>query len=214
MRAPGRTSFALLVLGVLAVALPSLVLAATSAEIQSLTEGSPYLQSCADQPTDVLCTGPTSRVYVWTARITPITGPVTDLFTGSVLYVANPLDAASRQWMTALHAAACGNTKSIQAFIDQVAVLKAGSGVGPQAIGICTISGDMVINSLGRQSYRVTSNIKPVPTVLPTATGRPTDTPTPTAKPTLKPTAKPTLKPTPTVAPTATPTPSPSIAPS
>jgi hypothetical protein len=216
MRVPRSVPLLSLLLTILALVVPSVAGAATSAQVRTLTQ-STYGQTCADQATDVLCTGPVSRIHDWRARISPISGDVTDLFTGSVLFVKGPLDTESRTWMADLHTTVCGDAAGITAFIGKVATLPGpGTGVGPETHGICTISGDLVLNTLDRYDYRVTSNVKPAPTILPTPTTAPTAAPTPTASPKATPTATIVAGGTPTPAPshTALPSPTATVAPS
>jgi hypothetical protein len=218
MHAPRRLLVSLVPLLLVAVMLPSAVVAATTQQVASLTSTT-YKQTCVVNTGSVTCTGPTSRVHMWNALITPPSGSVTSLRTDATMFGAPPMDPESIAWMKALHSLVCGDSKGANAFVDKVAALGKPASVAGDAVGVCTMTGNMQLDSFGRERYRVTSSIRVTPSPSPPPTAAPTAVPTapPTASP--KPTTpppKPTAAPTPTTAPTRTATdpPAHSLAPS
>lgn len=189
---------------------PTLVRAADVADVVALTTDK-YTQTCATGQSPVTCTGPTSRIHVWLAVITPDSGPVTRLRTDATMFGDPPMDPESVDWMTALHTLACGDGSAVAKFVSTVAGLMEPGAVSPSTVGPCTLTGGMALDGNGRERYRVVADVQAAPTPTPT----PQITPAPTPKQTPKPTPKPTPSPQPTDSPTAgNPTPSPSLAPS
>jgi hypothetical protein len=179
---------------------PALAGAATTKDVVTLTETS-WKQTCTPNTGNVTCTGPSSRIHIWTALVVPPSGDLTGLRTDATLFGAPPLDAESRNWIVALHTLACGDGKAVAAFVDRVAALGKPASVPGTTAGACTLSGSMSLDAQGRERYRVGASIRPTPTPTPspaaTRPPRPTATPTATPPPTPPTTATPVASPTP-----------------
>ncbi|HET9851271.1 MAG TPA: FGLLP motif-containing membrane protein [Candidatus Limnocylindrales bacterium] len=192
---PLRFPAAILLVFAAFLAAPAPALAATTADVVALTKGT-YEQTCAALTASVRCTGPSSRVHMWEALISPLKGPVVSLRTDSAIFGAPPLDVESRTWMNALHGLVCGDDKGVAAFVAKVAALGKPATVAAETVGICRMSGSMSLNAQDRELYRVTSAIRVQPTPTPEPTASPAPTASPTSRPTIAPTGQPTVKPT------------------
>ena len=206
------------------VALPSLVLAASVKELTDLA--ATYQMTC--QPptaTDVTCNRGILRTspFVLQAVISPASGQEKNLITRATINQTIPatgLDGLTRQWMSDMHALACGDPKGVAAYVDIVGNLTKNGFGPPMTIGNCQFNGGFVAFATapgGR--WTVGSSVIPPPSASPTVTPpppTPTPTPTPTAppKPTPAPTPEPSVAPAESAAPPPTPSPPPSPSPS
>ena len=198
---------------------PALVSASTAEELADLAQQ----QGLTCQPPgggEIACFGstrvpPTNRRVV----IRPEQGPNVELHAFvEPLQGAVPLDAVSIDFLTTMHAAACGAPNAMKAYVQQVGALTKAADVPPEIHGACRLNGSYNVPVTGgRPYYLVSSTVLPPASDPPTApptpapTPRSTSTPVPTpraTKPaaTLAPaTVAPSVAPTPTAEPSATP---------
>ena len=195
-----RTLLATLAL-IATLAWPSLVRAAKVEDLVALATTT-WKMSCTSSADDVTCLGG-SRIEPWDAVITPASGHEETLQT-TARDLEPPLDQLPIDWMTDLHATACGSRNGVSAFVETVGALTKEGSVPDASIGTCTFSGSYSVPVTGAQPfYTVRSKyVEPPP-----------PTPEPTPKPTKKP-PKPTPEPTPEPTPSPTPSPTPEITPS
>jgi hypothetical protein len=240
MRRPPRSRRPLLaILGVLvaSVAIPALVLGATTKQLVSLAQGT-YLMTCGpDGSGNQVCTRGTVKgsSFALRAVITPASGDETNLITQATIGLSPPaggLDSLTRAWMTDMHALACGDTKGVAAYVDLVGDLTAAGFGPPRRIGNCQFNGSLAnVGSIAPVfRWTIGSSVIPPPSPsptpvvtprpTPTAPPKPTPTPIPTRTPAASSTPKPTATPgpgpshTPAASPTATPSAAASAAPS
>jgi hypothetical protein len=134
----------------------------------SCTLAAPSLESCA-----TASTAPDQ----WTADIEPASGPVTRLTTAATQAVA-PLDQRAVSMMEALHFPTCADRVAIEAFITKVGSLVDSGALGPETIGSCTMTGDLVAAPRS-YVYTVTASVIPSPTPTPTPSRTPSANPSP-----------------------------------
>jgi hypothetical protein len=219
MRTRGRALPFAAAIAALAVALvPSVALAATAEQLQSLAETT-YKMTCQVNAGDITCVGPVSRIADWNALITPASGQFASLITDSRPFVkAN--DTITVPWMTDMHTTACGAPKGVDAFVQSVWALDQPGTVPAASVGVCAMTGGLFLSVQGVPFYRVKSVYvpppppTPKPTLKPTPQATATPLPTPTALATAQPTASPTPSAPSSPGPSATPTSTPSPAPS
>lgn len=211
MRARRHLALVILSLASLAVVIPAWVSAATTAQLVTRAEAPPHSMNCVPSAGRETCTRAVSTSLNWEAVIQPAAGQETSLVTRAVQFGTIPgsgLDAASRSWMSDLHAFACGNPAGVAAYVKAVGDLTS-NGFGPpsQTIGNCQFNGSFVQAALfAGGTWTVGSAWIPPPTPSPTPVVTPSPTAQPTPVPTAKPTPAPTLKPAATQSPTAKPT--------
>jgi hypothetical protein len=195
MRTRGRAlPFAAAMAAALLALVPALALATTAQQIADRAVTA-WSLTCQPSASDITCSG--GRIHPgWVAVITPASGQFTKLHT-SAPQPANggTLDTTARSWMSDLHALACGDTKGVAAFVNQVGDLSSAGSIKQAQVGDCLMDGSLSPPGSLPSVYTVLSTFHPLPT------------PSPTLKPTAPPTPKPTVTPTATAAPTASPTP-------
>lgn len=188
---------------------PALVRAATVEDLAALAVQQGL--NC-NPPSDgqVFCSGstrvpPTNR----TVLVHPDSGQEQDLeATVQPLQGATPLDSASIDFLSKMHAAACGAPSRVHAFVQKVGALDKPGSVADEAIGTCVFSGSYMFPLEGSLPfYLVRSKYVEPPPPTPEPTPKPTKKP---PKPTPEPTPEPTPSPSPSPTPVVTPSPSPS----
>ncbi len=213
---PARRLLVLAIVALAGLTVPVSALAATTEDLVALATGT-YGMTCTVGTGEVTCAREPRIGPRWDARITPETGPETELVTAARVGQA-PLDVGSIEWLAAMHAAACGAANGVNNFVSRVGALTTGGQLGPEVIGACRFNGGYNGGTLAAPIYTVSSVVlPPTPPATSSPTAQPTPQPTPKATATPGPTPAPTLPPTQaSAAPTATPvaTPSPSLAPS
>jgi hypothetical protein len=188
-------------LGTLAVALFGVVLitsvvraaGVTAEELISIAEGQ-FGMTCAQVDPSLEQCSKADPSGQWTADIEPASGLVTALTTGATQFVA-PLDQAAVSMMDGLHVPTCADRAGVESFVAKVAAMVASGTVGPQAVGNCTMQGDLQAAPRS-YVYTIRSTVLGPPSPTPTLQPTPTPTPVPSIAPTLPASSTATLSPT------------------
>jgi hypothetical protein len=205
-----RVTPPLAVLLLIGALIPSMVFAATVAELLKRAASDPWVMSCTSGAELATCTK-SSRLGPWQMQVKPGSGPIVSVVTA--VQKSPPLDATATAWMIDMHQFACGDPKGVDAFVSAVAQMTLTSKLREikDTIGTCDFVGGLYGGATAAPVYRVTSTQLPPP---PTPRPTPTATPNPSATPGPSATTGPTAKPSATPIGSARPTPSPSAAPS